>query len=151
MDIKDLRTKTGLSRRAFYEEFGIPERTLQDWETGKRTPPAYVFDMLKKNIDEYCGNFMQKCFFMERESYKNYVQNEAYSWLDDEQNFTLEDVKESILSAYQDAEIELYSQENAWEEMEHRDYAKEDFYSISRFAEDVYKMYKAMQAGEKND
>ena len=36
MDIRELRESTGMSRAAFAKEFGIPYRTLEDWEAGRR-------------------------------------------------------------------------------------------------------------------
>ena len=40
--IKKLRESTGMSRKAFSEHTGIPVRTLEDWEAGRRTPPEYI-------------------------------------------------------------------------------------------------------------
>ncbi|MBO6239470.1 MAG: helix-turn-helix domain-containing protein [Butyrivibrio sp.] len=40
--IKDLRESTGMSRKDFSEHTGIPVRTLEDWEAGRRTPPEYI-------------------------------------------------------------------------------------------------------------
>ena len=40
--IKELRESTGMSRKDFSEHTGIPVRTLEDWEAGRRTPPAYI-------------------------------------------------------------------------------------------------------------
>ena len=37
--IKGLRDKTGMTRKAFSDHLGIPVRTVEDWEKGKRTPP----------------------------------------------------------------------------------------------------------------
>jgi putative transcriptional regulator len=36
VDVRALRTKLGMSRDAFAHDFGIPKRTLQDWEQGRR-------------------------------------------------------------------------------------------------------------------
>ena len=41
-DIKELRLKTGLSRKDFSVYIGIPLRTIEDWEAGRRTPPEYM-------------------------------------------------------------------------------------------------------------
>lgn len=55
--IKELRESTGMSRKEFSEHTGIPVRTLEDWETARRTPPEYIprliayqlkFEQLKK-------------------------------------------------------------------------------------------------------
>lgn len=40
--IKELRESTGMSRKDFSERTGIPVRTLEDWEAGRRTPPEYI-------------------------------------------------------------------------------------------------------------
>ena len=40
--IKELRESTGMSRKDFSEHMGIPVRTLEDWEAGRRTPPEYI-------------------------------------------------------------------------------------------------------------
>lgn len=40
--IRDLRENTGMSRKEFSEHTGIPVRTLEDWEAGRRTPPEYI-------------------------------------------------------------------------------------------------------------
>jgi len=44
--IRELRDKTGLSRKKFSEKYGIPVRTLEEWESGRRTPPEYVVRLL---------------------------------------------------------------------------------------------------------
>ena len=40
--IKQLREQTGLNGREFAEHLGIPLRTIEDWEAGRRTPPEYI-------------------------------------------------------------------------------------------------------------
>ena len=40
--IKELRASIGMNRKEFSEHTGIPIRTLEDWEAGRRTPPEYV-------------------------------------------------------------------------------------------------------------
>ncbi len=52
MNIKDLRLQTGLSQAEFGERLGgIPIRTIQDWEAGKRRPPLYIVDLIKFKIE----------------------------------------------------------------------------------------------------
>lgn len=48
--IKALRQSTGLSQAAFCERFDIPNRTLENWETGSRTPPPYVVKLLEAAV-----------------------------------------------------------------------------------------------------
>ena len=40
--IRELRNSVKMSRKEFSEHVGIPVRTLEDWEAGRRTPPEYV-------------------------------------------------------------------------------------------------------------
>ena len=44
--IKELRKETGLSQSKFAAKFGIPVRTLQQWEQGISAPPEYVVRMM---------------------------------------------------------------------------------------------------------
>ena len=44
--IKALRKKTGLSQSKFAAKFGIPVRTLQQWEQGISAPPEYLVRMI---------------------------------------------------------------------------------------------------------
>ncbi|MBO6114481.1 MAG: helix-turn-helix domain-containing protein [Lachnospiraceae bacterium] len=44
--IKELRNKTGLSQSKFSGKFGIPVRTLQQWEQGISAPPEYLVRMM---------------------------------------------------------------------------------------------------------
>ena len=48
--IKELRESTGMSRKEFSEHTGIPVRTLEDWEAGRRTPPEYIPRLLTYQI-----------------------------------------------------------------------------------------------------
>ena len=40
--IRELRESVGENRYEFSEHLGIPVRTLEDWEAGRRTPPEYI-------------------------------------------------------------------------------------------------------------
>ena len=50
----ELRASTGMTRREFCEYFGIPYRTMQDWELGNRKMPDYLLRLMiyKINIDQ---------------------------------------------------------------------------------------------------
>jgi putative transcriptional regulator len=50
MTIKELRMKTGMTQKAFAEYFNIPVRTIQDWESERRTPPEYVVELIEYKI-----------------------------------------------------------------------------------------------------
>ena len=40
--IRKIREQTGLSRKDFSMHIGIPLRTIEDWEAGRRRPPEYI-------------------------------------------------------------------------------------------------------------
>ena len=52
MDIKELRNLANLSQQAFSEKYGIPKRSIENWESGKRTPPEYVIKLLERVVKE---------------------------------------------------------------------------------------------------
>lgn len=49
--LKELRKELGLSQAKFAEKFGIPIRTIQDWEYGKREIRSYIVNMMYKIIE----------------------------------------------------------------------------------------------------
>ena len=63
---KQIREKSGMSRPEFAEYLGIPYRTMQEWELGRRAMPDYVLrliaykvrieDMLKKGELKYVND-----------------------------------------------------------------------------------------------
>ncbi len=44
---KELREKMEMNRREFSDYYGIPYRTVQDWEAEKRELPEYLLRLLK--------------------------------------------------------------------------------------------------------
>lgn len=48
--IKGLRMDVGLNRKDFALQLGIPLRTVEDWEAGRRTPPEYVLRLIAYKI-----------------------------------------------------------------------------------------------------
>ena len=38
--IKQMRKESGMTQAQFSEYFGIPKRTIEEWERGARKPPA---------------------------------------------------------------------------------------------------------------
>lgn len=49
-EILELRKKTGMNRKEFAEYFGIPYRTVQDWELEKRVMPDYLYRLIAYKI-----------------------------------------------------------------------------------------------------
>lgn len=54
MELKDelrkIRKEVGMNRKEFAEYFGIPYRTMQDWELGNRRVPEYLFRLMEYKI-----------------------------------------------------------------------------------------------------
>jgi DNA-binding transcriptional regulator YiaG len=64
--IKKMRKDAGMTQKMFSDFFGIPVRTLQDWEAGVRTPPDYLVRllpyklMLEWDYDNKCPKELKK-------------------------------------------------------------------------------------------
>jgi len=48
--MKKLREDIGLNRREFSDYMGIPLRTLEEWESGRRRMPDYVLRLIAYQI-----------------------------------------------------------------------------------------------------
>ena len=53
-EVKELREKMGMNRREFSDYYGIPYRTVQDWEAEKRELPEYLLRLLKYRAETEC-------------------------------------------------------------------------------------------------
>ena len=53
-EVKKLREKMGMNRREFSDYYGIPHRTVQDWEAEKRELPDYLLRLLKYRAEIEC-------------------------------------------------------------------------------------------------
>lgn len=49
--IKEARQAAGLTQQGVTDTLGIPKRTLQDWETGKRTPPGWAEALVIEKLE----------------------------------------------------------------------------------------------------
>lgn len=50
--IRDARRLAGLSQQGVTDTLGIPKRTLQDWESGKRTPPGWAAALVIEKLEK---------------------------------------------------------------------------------------------------
>lgn len=48
MTISELRHEMGLSQSKFAAYFGLPVRSLQQWEQGRRDPPPYLLALMQR-------------------------------------------------------------------------------------------------------
>lgn len=51
-EIRLLRSKTSLSAQKFGDRYGIPLRTIQNWESGTTEPPRYLVELLKRVVED---------------------------------------------------------------------------------------------------
>jgi DNA-binding transcriptional regulator YiaG len=47
---KELRLATGMNQTKFAEYFGIPRRTVQNWDLGLRQCPDYLVDLMEYKL-----------------------------------------------------------------------------------------------------
>ena len=50
--IREARQAAGLSQQGVTDTLGIPKRTLQDWEAGKRTPPGWAAALVIEKLEK---------------------------------------------------------------------------------------------------
>lgn len=53
MTIKEARKAAGLTQQGVTERLGIPRRTLQDWESGKRNCPKWCEKLVIEKLLSY--------------------------------------------------------------------------------------------------
>lgn len=50
MTIKELRKASGMTQQKFADYFGIPKRTIQNWEAGINKCPEYLLDLMEYKL-----------------------------------------------------------------------------------------------------
>lgn len=50
MNIREMRTMLGDTQSEFAARYNIPFRTVQNWESGVRTPPEYMISLLEDRV-----------------------------------------------------------------------------------------------------
>ena len=50
-ELIEMRAKTGMNRKEFSDYFGIPYRTVQDWELGNRQMPDYLLRLMAYKLE----------------------------------------------------------------------------------------------------
>ena len=76
VSIKNMRIRMGMSQSQFANYMGIPVRTLQEWEQGKRTPPSYIVKMvhnIMKLEDEKKKELAKQKYLVEQYTEKDYT------------------------------------------------------------------------------
>lgn len=52
MTTKEIRAILGVTRAEFSRRYGIPVRTLEDWDAGRRHPPEWLLKLLERVVRE---------------------------------------------------------------------------------------------------
>ena len=52
LTFKELRKQSGMTQKAYSEYFGIPRRTIEDWETEKRQCSRYLLDLMQYKLEK---------------------------------------------------------------------------------------------------
>lgn len=50
MTFKELRQLSGMTQKEFSEYFGIPKRTIEDWDRGVRKCPEYLIALMEYKL-----------------------------------------------------------------------------------------------------
>lgn len=50
MTIKEIAKAHGISNRELARRCGIPIRTVENWSSGKTTPPEYVLTLIESHL-----------------------------------------------------------------------------------------------------
>ena len=56
MNTKEIRGLLGISRAEFSRRYGIPVRTLENWDAGKAQPPEWARALLERVVKEDAEN-----------------------------------------------------------------------------------------------
>lgn len=52
LTFKELRQQSGMALKEYANYFGIPYRTVQDWEYGNRRCLPYIIDLMKYKLEK---------------------------------------------------------------------------------------------------
>ena len=52
MNIKELRTLSGMTQQAFADYFGVSKRAVESWEGGKRQCPEYLLNLMQYKLEK---------------------------------------------------------------------------------------------------
>lgn len=52
MTSKEIRALLGISRAEFSRRYGIPVRTLEEWDAGRHEAPEWVMRLLERVVKE---------------------------------------------------------------------------------------------------
>jgi transcriptional regulator with XRE-family HTH domain len=77
--MKQLRNITGFNRAEFARQQGIPLRTIEEWEAGRRKMPEYVLRLLAYKIQLESSKKDQRIHIIQDENNKSIVIEELWN------------------------------------------------------------------------
>lgn len=160
MTIKEARQQAGLTQAKVSLLFGIPKRTLEDWETGKRTPSEWVVNLVVDKIlnwnkpqfkinNESVKNYADMCKKFAKDTaewggldnYKFYTTSKSYEQWEESSDNANNGIDISWAFHLSDEEIEMRSAEELLEDlMNELDLAVSEEYEIEQI-EEIYKKF----------
>lgn len=117
--VKEIRKYTGLSQANFAKKYGIPKRSIENWETGSRNCPDYVITLLDRVVKEDFKKFLVEFAFSE-----NFSSVDQWDSMDGMEAITAENAEEAAKKAaytdgLEDALFRVYKlTENEFGELE---------------------------------
>jgi DNA-binding transcriptional regulator YiaG len=51
MEFKDLRRESGMTQQQYADYFGIPKRTIENWERGVNKCPQYLLNLMEYKLN----------------------------------------------------------------------------------------------------
>lgn len=88
--IKEIRNYTGLSQANFAKKYGIPKRSIENWEAGSRNCPDYLTTLLDRVVKEDFKKFLVEFAFSE-----NFVSVDEWHSMDGVKVITAENAEEA--------------------------------------------------------
>ena len=88
--IKEIRNYTGLSQANFAKKYGIPKRSIENWEAGSRNCPDYLTTLLDRVVKEDFKKFLVEFAFSE-----NFVSVDEWHSMDGVKAITAENAEEA--------------------------------------------------------
>ena len=61
LTFKELRQASGMTQKAFADYFGIPKRTIENWDSERRKCPEYLLKLMEYKIKKEGKQNDTKC------------------------------------------------------------------------------------------
>lgn len=94
--IKEARSAAGLSQAAMSNLFGIPKRTIEDWESGNRTPSKWVEQLIIKELLRQGEIKMDNRFYQNETLQDKLISNTLKELAVDYENGEIVEVKDTL-------------------------------------------------------